>query len=185
MFFAHCSTEMFADCEPQTIEINETMAKRLTPKQLERARGMVDGKVNEVDWDVGKSSNPVAITRKFPFNTGVSERVKTADGDKVFYAQVQRRGRPIWGRFVRGRKPMMSRSQTVILRPVCDVGPVGWNVVAAYIGETAPPFPGDPFEQSNSRYFWSQHALLDGTMPYSRETVTTVCPWTVSEKVAA
>jgi hypothetical protein len=179
MFFGHCASEPFQDCEPQSIEISDQVASRikLSDKAMVRAKGIVDGKVGEVDWDVGESSSPIVITHKFPFYTGRSERVETVEGDEIFYAQVQRRGAPIWGRFIKSRKGQMSRSQTVILRPVSDLGPVGWNIVAAYIGEPAPAFPGDPFASANSQEYWMSHALVDGAVPYHKGTETTDCPW--------
>ena len=179
MFFGHCAAQMFQDWEPQRIECPEVVANRLrlTEKQMARAIQVVDGNVGEVDWDVGVSSHPVVRTKKFGCWTGRGERVETREGDDVFYARVERKGDPIWGRFVRGRKGEMARSQTVILRPYCDAGPVGWLVVAAYVGEPAPAFPGDPYMTGKSREYWSRHALLDGAIPYSPGTETTQCPW--------
>lgn len=179
MEFGFCACVRPA-AEPQTIELSEEVANRLTltPRQYERAQQIVDGNVVEVDWDVGKISSPIVCTECFPFWTGITQRVETREGDDVFYARVDRGLRPpIWGRFVRGRKGQLTRSQTVILRPVCDVGPVGWTVVAAYVGDAAPPFPGDPFETASSREYWATHALLDGVIPYRNGTETTRCPW--------
>jgi len=183
MFFGYCASAPYADTEPQTVELPLAVAARLslTPKQLDRAQEVVDGNVNEVDWDVSESSHPVVLTKRFPFSTGVMERIETREGDDVFYARVDRRGPPIWGRFVRNRRGQLTRSQTVILRPYCDIGPIGWTVVAAYVGEAAPPFPGDPFEKGNSRVYWSRHALIDGALPYRKGTETAQCPWDSEE----
>lgn len=185
-FLAHCAVEqIFQDWEPQTIEIPEEIAKRFSAWQLGKLASMVDGKICEVDWDVRESSSPIVVTCSFSHFTGWSEKVETCEGDRMFYAQVQRKGPPIWGRFVKKMIPRETTSLTMVLRPVCNAGPVGWRVVTAYAGEAAPPFPGDPYETADSREYWSNHALLDGAMPYRKETVTTVCPWTVREQELA
>ena len=175
--FAYCRGVDGGDI-PQVIAMPEAVARRvrLTEKAMARAQAMVDGNVEEVDWDVDRSSHPRVITRKFPFCTGRAERVETPCPVGVFYAQVQRRGAPIWGRFIRGCKGAMVRSQTVILRPVGQ-GEGGWHVVAAYVGDPAPAFPGDPFADARSRGYWATHALVDGALPYQKDTETTKCPW--------
>lgn len=179
MLFAKCRGSVCSGEEPQAIELSDAVARRIrmTMKGLKRARGMLDGKISEVDWDVSESSAPIVITTKFSFWAGRSERVETSSSDDVFYALVNRGPFPIWGRFVRNRKGEMTRHQTVILRPVCDAGPVAWRVVAAYVGEPAPAFPGDPFADADSRDHWLRHALIDGTLPYDKATVTAECPW--------
>ncbi|MDQ7814277.1 MAG: hypothetical protein RDU25_00510 [Patescibacteria group bacterium] len=178
---AHCAEEqMFQDWEPQRIEISEEIASRLTPWQLNKLREMLDGKIGEVDWDLNESSTPIVVTRSFACVVGWTDKVEMPWGEnkKVFYAQVQRKGRPIWGRFVRRSLGRETTSITAVLRPVGESPcPVGWLVVAAYVGEAAPPFPGDPFETSDSEKYWMNHALLDGALPYRKGTETTRRPW--------
>lgn len=177
--FAYCATDPLQDQEPQGIELPAAVRARcrLTENGLARACGMVDGKVDEVDWDVSVSSTPVVISTTFPHWTGRAERVETREGDDVFYAKVNRGPIPIWGRFVRGRTGGLVRSQTVIIRPVSDLGPVGWRVVGLYAGDPAPAFPGDRFADARSREYWANHALLDGALPYLKGSETTKCPW--------
>ena len=181
MFFGYCKSELFDSETPQRIEMSEAVLNRcrLTEKGLARAQIMLDGQIRKVGWDVTEGRGaPRVIVRKFPFWTGQSERVETEAGDDVFYARVDRCNRtPIWGRFVRGRKGMMVRHQTVIIRAESDIGPIGWKVVAAYAGEPAPPFPGDPFATRDSVDFWSAHALIEGAVPYRKGTEQTDCPW--------
>lgn len=164
---------------PQQITISSALACRFDLVQLIRLRKMVDGQVTEVDCDLLESRKPIVLTRRFSCVVGFSDRVRTfADDDRIFYAQVQRRGRPVWGRFIKRAYGEEATSMTVILRPVAETpAAVGWEVAAAYVGEPAPPFPGDPYESMKSREYWSRHALLDGGMPYRKDTVTTVCPW--------
>lgn len=182
-FFAHCRADIFQDWEPQHIVLTAPVRERLalTPKGVERARARLDGQVGEVDWDVRESCHPVVITTTYPHWTGRAQRVETTSEDDVFYARVDRGRRPIWGRFARGRKGLMSRSQTVVLRPVDvideDGQHVGWEVVAAYADVPAPPFPGDRFAGRDSLAYWRTHALVDGALPYDEGSVTTECPW--------
>ena len=112
------------------------------------------------------------------FWTGRSQCVGTTSKDDVFYALVNRGRQPIWGRFVRNREGEMSCHQTVILRPVGETPHlVGWRVVAAYVGQWAPPFPGDPYATKSSREYWLKHALVEGAVRYEKGTEEVECPW--------
>lgn len=185
MFTAFCKSDLYSDETPQAIELAAHVERQLTAHRQRLTEKVVDGNVGEVDWDVGESSTPIAVTHDFGRWVGYLDRVEVEDGPGVFYAQVQRRGKPVWGRFV-GKAPAQETAKfTVLLRPVCDEGPVGWRVVGAYAGEAAPPFPGDPFERANSRPYWRRHALLDGVLPYNHGTVTKTCPWEDAEEKAA
>lgn len=143
-----------------------------TTRQLARALAMVKNANGKVVFSIDCST--ATFENRFPFNVGVDKCVPTEDGDDVFYARVNRGRLPVWGKFVRGKKPQMSRVQTVI---ACKDGNQ-WNVIAAYIGGTAPQFPGDPTgDHQESVDFWSTHALIEGTVPHHKGTETTTCPW--------
>ncbi|MFH1252915.1 MAG: hypothetical protein V1664_01100 [Candidatus Uhrbacteria bacterium] len=155
-----------------TVSVPARVAAALTSRQLARAQAILENEDNyrvifAPDCDIPEGSRAFrtsaeVYTKKFPFNVGFCRCVVTFEGDDVFYAEVQRRGdSPIWGKFVRGVKPQMSRTQTVIAHPHED----GWKVVAAYCGDSTPQFPGDPtgsFAQAMD--FWADHALIEGTI---------------------
>ena len=166
--------------EGRSISINQGVAARLSEKELNAVSTAVEG-IGEVDWDIRESNSPDVLTREFKRSVGLSNCVTVGRKSDVFYAQVQWRGRPIWGKFVRGRKGRASRFLSIIIRPVSEEGIdelAAWNVVGAYSGKPSPGFPGDPFGDSgDSQVFWANHALLDGALPYRQETVTKTCPW--------
>lgn len=47
----------------------------------------------------------------------------------------------------------------------------------AWVGNAAPPFPGDLCQSSESAGFWARYALAWGNQEVQPGTVTTVCPW--------
>lgn len=155
--------------EPGQIVISRAVLDRLalSQKNVNRLPKVVDKKVGE----------GMEETKKFLFWVGRTQQVETNEESDVFYALVNRGQRPIWGRFVRGKKGRMTRELTTILHPVRGRGMVQWEVVAAYAGPPTPPFPGDPFTTHASREFWSTHALEVGALPYHPGTETTTCPW--------
>jgi hypothetical protein len=117
---------------------------------------------------------PIVFEKKFHFEVGFCKCVTARAEDDVFYAQVNRGRKVIWGKFVKGKKDEISRIQTVIAIPVYR----GWQVIAAYVGAATPQFPGDPTgDLQESVDFWSTHALIEGALPYHKGTERTTCPW--------
>lgn len=100
--------------------------------------------------------------------------VRTEPNDEIVYAQrVDRGGR--YTRFVKDRQPTPSTNLVVIAKK-SGFHP-NYFIITAWIGKLAQPEPGDQNERPESLPFWSEHALVWGTMEIIPETETPVCPW--------
>jgi hypothetical protein len=185
---AFCHSEPFDDFDPGWVGIKEEMLTRLSlsDKKFSRLVKSVEGRVAAPDWDLRESRHAIVFKTQFPYWVGANKCVEAPSEDGVFYARVERRGKPVWGRFIRGVKAPLSRSMTTILRPVAEdvqlpstADNVAWEVVAHYAGGESPAFPGDPTVRNYaaSREFWKSHALVNGALPYKAGTETSVCPW--------
>jgi hypothetical protein len=155
----------------QTVLVSPRIQDQFTLKQLSFMLDQVeDMKIDEPHSGMG----PDYVVREFDSGRrsfGRTACVETREGDDLFYASL---GGQNWGRFVRGRKPEPCSWLTVILRKMGGA----YEVRAAYVGRKNPAWPGDPNERGDeSRKFWKNHALLDGTLPYLEGTVTRKAPW--------
>lgn len=103
---------------------------------------------------------------------GETTCVATAAGDQIVYAKRPRR----FGltRFVKNRRPESCDSIVVILK-AGDGGE--YVLITAFVGHRPEPEPWDRNATTNSRAFWTSHALVWGSEPVVPGTETTRCPW--------
>lgn len=103
---------------------------------------------------------------------GESDCVETGTEDNIIYAK--RLSRDTYSRFVRGKHTIQTSWLTISLERIdkdtCEL-------VTAYIGRSAPPFPGNEFETPESRPFWEEHALVWGEQQIVPGTETKDRPW--------
>lgn len=98
-----------------------------------------------------------------------------ADDDIVFARRI---GRPTMTRFVKNREPVPCRFVTLI---VSQVDKLNYRLVTGYVGQEAEREIGDRSIESASEFtralkFWSTHALVWGTQPVYKESVTEAAP---------
>jgi hypothetical protein len=119
----------------------------------------VDGEIMEFDTDTGEL-------------LGTSDLVKTDNSDTIVYAI--RENRDHHARFTKSRSAQPSSILTISLGQRSDGT---YDLFSAWLGPLAPPFPGSPKATSQSKPFWSTHALAWGNQKIKPGTETTICPW--------
>jgi len=103
---------------------------------------------------------------------GNTNIVETSDKDTIFYAQAHKKAN--FSRYVKNRYLAPSRYITVLLERD-DKG--DYEVKDVWIGQFAPPFPGDEQETDLSKSYWENHALVMDTNDIQSKTITKICPY--------
>lgn len=98
--------------------------------------------------------------------------VATAAADAIFYAQLVRED--VYTRFVKHGKPAPTQHLALILRR--DDGGE-YELLDTWIGRLMPPRPGSTDETSQSKSYWSTHALILDNQSLQSRTLTKVCPY--------
>lgn len=103
---------------------------------------------------------------------GQTDLVETSETDEVVYAL--RVGRQTYSRFVKNMSPSPTSRLTLDIRKGEDAV---YYLYTAFIGANVPSFPGGDYLPTESKTFWSQHALVWGTQEIVEGTETEICPW--------
>jgi hypothetical protein len=119
----------------------------------------VEGKNLFTDHDMGRV-------------VGLTDLVATTEKDEIVYAK--RPYRNDYARFVLHREPQPTTYITVALN---KRKPAEYDLVSAWIGSIAPPFPGDIRATTDSEPFWKTHALVWGQQKIQEDSVVTIWPW--------
>lgn len=127
--------------------------------------------VKEVVELSGFDGDKVALEVDLNRIVGTTSLVKTNPDDEIIYAK--RKDREGYSRFVRNRHVTDTSLVSVILLKENDC----YYVWSAWCGALVPTTPGTDNEMSDSRDFWSDHALIYNPSIVQIETETTICPW--------
>lgn len=103
---------------------------------------------------------------------GMSDLVETNDSDDIVYAIRKNRDRHM--RFTKSQKPHPSSMIAISLKRLDDGS---YDLYSAWLGPQTPPTPNSPFANSESKPFWSRHALVWGNQEIQPGTETANCPW--------
>ena len=98
--------------------------------------------------------------------------VKTTDKDTILYARLLRDD--IYTRFVRNGKPLSTHFLTARLKRDDNNS---YELSDIWVGRINPPRPGSTDETSESKSYWSNHALILDNQPIQLQTVTKECPY--------
>lgn len=120
---------------------------------------IITGEIMEFDFDTGHK-------------LGMSDLVETDSTDEIVYAI--RKNRDRYMRFTKSRESLPSSKVTISLTMREDGQ---YELFSAWLGPLSPATPNSPFANSESRSFWSSHALVWGNQEIITGTETTTCPW--------
>ena len=102
---------------------------------------------------------------------GVCDIIETSPKDIIFYAQ--RSGSEAFSRFVKNRQ----LQQTSLLSlELTRLHAQAYELQQIIVGPPLPSLPGEG-EETETRTFWENHALLWGDWPVKSRTTTRTCPW--------
>ncbi len=104
-----------------------------------------------------------------PIGTNVC--VKITDEDELIYAI--RAGRYGHSQFVLNREPEPTNSMTIVLKKNRN----HYKILTAYIGTMSELEPKDRRASIQSIQFWKKHALVFGSEPIIKDSLTKDCPW--------
>lgn len=107
------------------------------------------------------------------YPVGMTDMVNTEPGDEIVYAK--RLNRDEYSVFNLTKSPQLSSFVTTVFERHDDDS---YELVSAWIGlSDSPSFPGTERETSDSKVFWSTHALAWGRQEIQATTKTMICPW--------
>lgn len=131
------------------------------------------GLIEEVLQKTSLRSASIATEQDMGRTIGYNFVVSTTPKDSIFYAQLI--GEKLYTRFVRSSEAHPTRYLTIVLHRQTPGG--DYELDDAWIGRLAPPRPGATDETTESRPFWSAHAVIPGDQPLQARTITKVCPY--------
>ncbi len=109
----------------------------------------------------------------FGRRVGTSDLVENNPGDEIVYAKRQSRNE--YTVFNKSSSAQPSSLVTVALERQDDST---YELVSTWIGASdSPSFPGTERETSDSKEFWSKHALVWGNQEIQPGSETINCPW--------
>jgi hypothetical protein len=104
---------------------------------------------------------------------GNSDLVEIEPGDELVYAK--RLNRDNYSVFDISKPPQPSSLVTTVYEKRSDGT---YELVSTWIGPSdSPSFPGTERETSDSKEYWTKHALAWGTQEIQPSTKTAICPW--------
>lgn len=103
---------------------------------------------------------------------GNSDLVETREDDDIVYAI--RKNRDRHSRFTKSRSSQPSSKIAISLK---RLDKDSYDLFSAWLGPLTPPMPNSPFANSDSRPFWSKHALAWGNQEIILGTETKISPW--------
>lgn len=103
---------------------------------------------------------------------GMSDLVQTNEHDEIVYAIRKNRDRHM--RFTKSQQPQPSSMVAVSLTRIDNAT---YDLYSAWLGRQTPPTPNSPHANTESKPFWSSHALVWGTQEILPGTETENCPW--------
>jgi hypothetical protein len=118
------------------------------------------------------SGQEVSIEYDAGRDIGYNFVVSTTEKDTVFYAQLVHDS--IYTRFVKNGKPLPTQHLTLILSRDEDGD---YSLLDTWIGRLSPPRPSSTDETTESKPYWSTHALVLDNQPIQSRTLTKVCPY--------
>jgi hypothetical protein len=122
-------------------------------------RTNISGEMMEFDTDTGQL-------------LGSSDLVDIDDSDDIIYAIRKNRDRHMI--FTKSRQPQPSSMVSISLTRLDDKT---YDLYSAWLGPQTPPTPNNPLANSQSKPFWSKHALVWGNQEIQAGTETETCPW--------
>lgn len=102
---------------------------------------------------------------------GYSAIVSTSSNDAVFYAQAL--NEQVYTRFVKNSKPVATSYISLRLKKA-DTTYVLHDV---WIGQAAPPRPGEEDEVDESKVFWTNYAYVYTSQPLKMRSTTKTSPY--------
>lgn len=114
----------------------------------------------------------LSITQDVGHTIGHSNIVATNDEDSIFYACLLKQTQMM--RFARNRSMELSRELSITLN---EDGEGNYELTDAWIGSAHPPFPSAPNANNNSKAYWLNHALTDGSERIDLHSRTSVYPY--------
>jgi hypothetical protein len=106
-------------------------------------------------------------------NVGFDYVVKTGPTDVIFY--VQQVKDKVYTRFIKNGLPLATNYISMRLEQSDNDG-LYW-LSDIWIGRLTPPVPGSSNENSKSRTYWEDHALVFVNQPIQSRTLTKTCPY--------
>lgn len=103
---------------------------------------------------------------------GTSDLVETHENDDIVYAI--RKNRDRHARFTKSHSPQPSSKVAISLK---RLDKDSYDLFSAWLGPLTPPTPNNPLANSDSKPFWSKHALVWGNQEIIPGTETKICPW--------
>lgn len=107
--------------------------------------------------------------------TGVSECVKTSDGDKIVYAI--RKGRLGHSRLIMNKQLVDTNSLFLVVKRT----EIGYLIITFYAGSRAAREPFDPLATEEDLLFWRKHALVYDETKIITDSLTTIEPWILNK----
>jgi hypothetical protein len=105
-------------------------------------------------------------------NVGYSELLETKEKDIIFYAKQSRS--ETYTKFVKNRRTTPTTFLTIRLVKDEDGN---YEVVNVWLGKKFPPAPGDSHEETESKAYWDQHAVVFNGQVILSNTITKECPY--------
>lgn len=129
------------------------------------------GLVSEAIASLTLTKDDILLEHDMKRPIGYSFVIETKDDDKVFYARQLRDD--VYTRFVKNGKPVSTSCLTLRLTRSAR----GYDLTDVEIGPAAPPRPGSANENTESRPYWKNHALVMDNQSLQSQTVTKDCPY--------
>lgn len=102
---------------------------------------------------------------------GYSAIVSTSSDDAIFYAQTLHE--QVYTRFVKNSKPVATNYISLRLKKVDDT----YILHDVWIGQAAPPRPGEEDEMDESKTFWTNYAYVYTSQPLKMRSATKTSPY--------
>lgn len=128
--------------------------------------------IKEVLPSLDLHGDRLIIERDMGRAIGNTDIVATSDKDTIYYAQPVKS--QVFSRFARNRYPESSQIITIIARRDSSGS---YEIQDTWIGAASPPFPGDDYEDADSKTYWQTHALVHDSRVIQTKSVTKTCPY--------
>ena len=157
---------------PDGIEIVVDLINSEASSNIARQPQLI-GLAKEVLTGKSLTGEEMRLEQDMGRDVGYDPIVSTQPDDPVFYAQVLRD--TTYTRFIKGSKPSTTSHVAIVLKRSEDG--MAYELQDVRIGCLVPPRPGAANESSESKEYWSSHAVVYEGQILQPRTITKECPY--------